>query len=278
MFIFCCCLDKLYKVNTKYTDCFNDIDFKHPPQTTAFRISRAHWFRHFCTQRHIEFTRVKGSDSLSGGCCCQLPGEVRKSRRHQIKPKCIAHPAFHELIVQLVGGQVLYYTCSLLPPILEPVPSPGSTCGRRWAGGRGGSLLDFAEGQHLWYKEIPRGPGRVREGRQPVQTGAEIPGGSRVPLFSLLPTSGKWMGPQFVKQMLEPVLRPPPFQRASPRIRAYLEDKLLPLSLPADGKHLQEADSFACTAFPPTVTGLMRYPCTCPAPLFTTGRFRALQT
>lgn len=225
-----------------------------------------------------EAHRVYQGDSLSGGCCCQLPGEVRKSSRHQIKPKCIAHPAFHELIVQLVGGQVLYYTCSLLPPTLEPVPSPESTCGRRWAGGRGGSILDFAEGQHLWYKEIPRGPGRVREGRQPIQTGVEIPGGSWVPLFSLLPISRKWMGPQFVKQMLEPVLRPPPFQRASPRIRAHLEDKLLPLSLPADGKHLQEAGSFACTAFPPSVTGLMRYTCTCPAPLFTKGRLRALQT
>lgn len=46
-------------------------------------------------------------------------------------------------------------------------------------------------------------------------------------------------------------------------IGARLEDKLLPLSLEAaDGKHLQEADSFACTAFPPSVTGLMRYSCT----------------
>lgn len=46
-------------------------------------------------------------------------------------------------------------------------------------------------------------------------------------------------------------------------IGAHLEDKLLPLSLEAaDGKHQQEAHSFACTAFPPSVTGLMRYSCT----------------
>lgn len=37
----------------------------------------------------------------------------------------------------------------------------------------------------------------------------------------------------------------------------------MPLGLgAAAGKHLQEADSFACTAFPPSVTGLMRYACT----------------
>lgn len=122
----------------------------------AFRVSGACWFRHFCTQRHIEFTRLKGSDLLSWGCCCQLPGEVGKSSKHQIKAKHTVHPAFHELIVQLVGGQVLCCTSSLPWEHLQ-----------QEVGRRGGSIMDFAVCQHLWYKEIPWAQGGLeKEGSQ----------------------------------------------------------------------------------------------------------------
>lgn len=41
--------------------------------------------------------------------------------------------------------------------------------------------------------------------------------------------------------------------------RAHLGEKLVPLSLgAADGKHLQEAGSLACNAFPTSISGLMR--------------------
>lgn len=131
-----------------------------------------------------------------------LLGEVGKSSRHRSRPgpsPSPQPPAFYELLIQLVGGEVLCCTSSSRHPPRHPFPPEHLRCDVAGREGAHWTLLCW----HLWYKDQSPGPGRLGEGRQPISTGVGAPGGLQGPCSSCSPSAGS-RGPHAAQQVLKP--------------------------------------------------------------------------